>query len=98
MARTQTMVQLTDDLLARLDSQAVRRGVSRSALIREILMAALDDEYDHAYAARIAEAFRRQPPGLPDEWGVLEDETAILSAEADRRMDEDERAAGCPPW
>lgn len=92
------MVQLTEDLVARLDLEASRRGVSRSALIREILSEGLADEYDHAYAARIAEAFRRQPPGLPDEWGVLEEQTEILAVEAARRLDEDERAAGYPPW
>jgi hypothetical protein len=37
MARIQTLVQLTDDLVALLDAEAADRGVSRSALIREIL-------------------------------------------------------------
>lgn len=98
MARTQTMVQLTDELVERLDSEAERRGVSRSALIRDILTEGLGDEYDHQLAAQIAEAFRRQPAGLPDEWGVLEEDTKILSAEAARRLEEDEEAAGHPRW
>lgn len=34
MARTQTMVQLSDDLINELDLLAAGRGVSRSALIR----------------------------------------------------------------
>ena len=33
MARTQTMVQLSDDLLADLDREAARKGVSRSAQV-----------------------------------------------------------------
>ncbi|MGH9035673.1 MAG: CopG family transcriptional regulator, partial [Acidimicrobiia bacterium] len=37
MARTQTMVQLSDELIGLVDAEAARRGVSRSALIREAI-------------------------------------------------------------
>lgn len=35
LARTQTMVQLSDELVAALDDEAERRNMSRSALIRQ---------------------------------------------------------------
>ena len=44
MARTQTMVQLNEDLLDVLDRAAARRGASRSLLIRELLWEGLRRE------------------------------------------------------
>ena len=41
MARTQTMVQLTQELVESLDALAARRAVSRSALIREFVVEGL---------------------------------------------------------
>ena len=42
MARTQTLVQLTDELLARLDAFRAREGRSRSEVIREAIECYLD--------------------------------------------------------
>ncbi|MFN2642016.1 MAG: ribbon-helix-helix protein, CopG family [Actinomycetota bacterium] len=39
MARTATLVQLNQDLLAALDQRAAEEGVSRSQLIREAIKA-----------------------------------------------------------
>jgi len=55
MARTQTLVQLTDDLLALLDEHAARERRSRSELIRDAiehyLRASRDAEIDRAIVA-----------------------------------------------
>ncbi len=46
--RTQTLVQLTDELREQLDRRATRDGVSRSRLIRDLLEQALAEELtDH---------------------------------------------------
>ncbi len=58
MARAQTLVQLTDDLLAALDQRAVATGRSRSDLIREAIEVYLgEDEADRL----IVEGYRRIP-------------------------------------
>ncbi len=73
MARTQTLVQLSDSLLALLDQRAVTRGVSRSQLIREAVEAYLADDHEAQISQRIVEGYRRQPQADPeiDEWGDL---------------------------
>jgi predicted transcriptional regulator len=50
MGRVQTMVQLTDELVERLDREAARRGVSRSALIRSALEEFLRHDHEAASA------------------------------------------------
>jgi metal-responsive CopG/Arc/MetJ family transcriptional regulator len=37
------MISLPDDLLARVDADAERRGLTRSAMLREYAMTALDE-------------------------------------------------------
>lgn len=66
MARTQTLVQLTDDLLAVLDERAARERRSRSTLIREALEHYLRDERKAEIDRRILEGYRRLPQ-TPDE-------------------------------
>jgi metal-responsive CopG/Arc/MetJ family transcriptional regulator len=61
MARTQTLVQLTDDLLARLDERAARERRSRSILIREAVEEYLADDLKAEIDRRIVEGYRRQP-------------------------------------
>jgi predicted DNA-binding protein len=67
MARRQTLVQLTDDLLAALDQHAVATGRSRSELIRQAIeryrAAVGADEVDR----RIVDGYRRKPQ-TADEW------------------------------
>lgn len=61
MGRAQTLVQLTDELLAALDQEAVTSGRSRSDLIREAieryLGAAAAEEIDR----QIVEGYTRMP-------------------------------------
>lgn len=98
MARTQTLVQLSDDLLDVLDTTAAQRGVSRSALIREALEAYLHDEREAAISRRIVDGYRRIPPGTPDEWGDLERMGDHAATALLQRLDAEERAAGHDPW
>jgi metal-responsive CopG/Arc/MetJ family transcriptional regulator len=74
MARTQTLVQLSDELLARLDRYRTREGRSRSDVIREAVERYLAEDREAELDRRIVEAYTRQPPA--DAW----------SDEAARRM------------
>ncbi len=61
MARTQTLVQLTEALLRRLDERAAREGRSRSALIRDAIEAYLYDEEKVRIDREIVEGYERMP-------------------------------------
>lgn len=98
MARTQTMVQLSDELLETLDRAAANRGASRSALIRDLLWEALGRDREREIGERIAEGYRRIPQGATDEWGDLAKSNERTRRETLRRLDEEERAAGFDPW
>lgn len=75
--RTQTLVQLTEDLLRRLDERAAREGRSRSALIRDAIEAYLYDEEKARIDREIVEGYERIPTTDAEmenaEAGVLED-------------------------
>lgn len=59
--RTQTLVQLTRQLLQRLDERAAREGRSRSALIRDAIEAYLYDEEEAEIDRQIREGYERFP-------------------------------------
>lgn len=61
MARTQTLVQLSDDLLSQLDARVAREGRSRSDLIREALAHYLAADRAADIDRRIVDAYTRQP-------------------------------------
>lgn len=61
MARKQVLVQLDDELVARLDEVAERHGVSRSELLRRGAMALLEAEELRAADKALQEAYRRIP-------------------------------------
>lgn len=61
MARTQTLVQFTPDLLALLDKVAAEREVSRSALIREAVSEYLEVERRKAIDEAYIEGYTRVP-------------------------------------
>jgi predicted transcriptional regulator len=98
MTRTQTMVQLTDDLVRALSAEAERRGISRSALIRTVLEEFLASQAEASIGRQIAEGYRRVPPATPDEWGDLSRMTEQATADLLVRLDAEERAAGLDPW
>jgi metal-responsive CopG/Arc/MetJ family transcriptional regulator len=61
MARKQVLVQLDDELVARLDEVAARRGVSRSELVRRGALALIEAEELRAADEALQEAYRRVP-------------------------------------
>lgn len=61
MARTQTLVQLSDELLAQLDARAAREHRSRSDLIREALSGYLAADREAEIDRRLVEGCTRQP-------------------------------------
>jgi metal-responsive CopG/Arc/MetJ family transcriptional regulator len=66
VARTQTLVQLSDDLLARLDSYRAREGRSRSDVIRAAVERYLAEDREAVIDRLIVEAYSRMPPD--DAW------------------------------
>jgi hypothetical protein len=92
------MVQLTEDLVALLDREAARRGVSRSALIRTALEEFLRNDQEAAISRRIVDGYVRIPPETPDEWGDLAETTGQASVDLLRRLDAEERRQGRAPW
>jgi Ribbon-helix-helix protein, copG family len=74
MARSQTLVQLTRELVDLLDRRAARDGVSRSQVIRDAVSAYLRDEQETEITRRIVEGYQRRPQESDadsDEWGDL---------------------------
>jgi metal-responsive CopG/Arc/MetJ family transcriptional regulator len=61
MARTQTLVQLSEELLRRLDERAAREGRSRSALIRDAIEEYLHDETKAKIDRELIEGYERIP-------------------------------------
>jgi hypothetical protein len=98
MARTQTMVQLTQELLESLDEAAARRGVSRSALIRELVIDGLRRAEADTIGERIADGYRRIPQAAPDGWGDNAASSDDAAEEVLHRLDAEERAQGHGPW
>jgi len=78
--RTQTLVQLTDSLLRRLDERAAREGRSRSALIRDAIEAYLHDETKARIDREIIEGYERIPE-TEEELAWAESETREMIRE-----------------
>jgi metal-responsive CopG/Arc/MetJ family transcriptional regulator len=70
MARTQTLVQLSDELVALLDERAARLRRSRSDLIREALESFLAEDAEAEVSRQIVAGYERVPQGGDglDEW------------------------------
>jgi metal-responsive CopG/Arc/MetJ family transcriptional regulator len=73
MSRTQTLVQLNDALLRRLDERAAVEGRSRSALVRDAIETYLFDEEDAEISRQIVEGYERIPE-TPEEMAGAERE------------------------
>jgi metal-responsive CopG/Arc/MetJ family transcriptional regulator len=80
MTRTQTLVQLTRDLLRQLDEKAAREGRSRSALIRDAIEAYLHDETKARIDREIIEGYERIPE-TDEEMAWAESETREMIRE-----------------
>lgn len=75
VARRQTLVQLSDELLTALDERAARRSVSRSQLIRTAIEQYIATDEDAEIDRAIVEGYTRIPPGEFDElaeWAAIE--------------------------
>jgi predicted transcriptional regulator len=99
MARRQTLVQLTDDLVVILDAIAAKQGTSRSALIRSVLEGFVKDEDEADKDRRMIEGYTRIPAGVshdPPEWGDLDawDEHDLRELIAEEPREPSERDAG----
>jgi Arc/MetJ-type ribon-helix-helix transcriptional regulator len=92
------MVQLTDELVAQLDEEATRLGVSRSSLIRTAVEKLLTTSSEHAATERLVAAYRANPPSTPDAWGDLSQAADVATRETMQRLDAEEAAAGFAPW
>jgi metal-responsive CopG/Arc/MetJ family transcriptional regulator len=62
VARKQTLVQLSDELLERLDAYRAREGRSRSEVVREAIERYLAADLEAEIDRRIVEAYTQQPP------------------------------------
>jgi metal-responsive CopG/Arc/MetJ family transcriptional regulator len=62
MARMQTLVQLSDELLERLDSYRAREGRSRSEVVREAIERYLEADREAEIDQLLVDAYTRQPP------------------------------------
>lgn len=91
MTRVQTLVQLSQQLLAELDEEAARRGTSRSALVRDAVTSYLRDARADAVTDTIVAGYRRVPPETPDQWGDLEAERDRAALETLQRLDAEEQ-------
>lgn len=78
MARKEVLVQLDDELVARLDALATERGVSRSELLRKGALAVLEAEELAQADAELVAAYRR----LPQDPVLLEAAARIASETA----------------
>ncbi len=98
MARVQTIVQLNTELVALLDQEAARLGVSRSALVRSALERFLEVEREGIISQEIIDGYTRIPPDAPDEWGNLETMNDRANVDLARRLESEERLGGHEPW
>ena len=83
LTRIQTLVQLNEELLRRLDERAAREGRSRSALIRDAIEKYLYAETKAESTRQIIEGYERIP--------VTEEEMEIAEASAREAVEEE-------PW
>ncbi len=93
MARTQTLVQLTDELVTALDARAARESRSRSELIRAILSEYLRDDRKAATDRQIVAAYTRWPQ-TDEELALARYNAELLTASEIWEPLNDPRAAG----
>lgn len=94
MARSQTLVQLTDELVAALDVHAGASGRSRSALIREAIEEWLAVRRKQDAVEQWLAGYERMPVTEPDEWGDLDLEADRRGRELAERLDAEDAASG----
>lgn len=93
MARVQTLVQLSEELIAALDGVAERRGVSRSQVIREAVSAHLADLREVKLTAALVRGYQSSPQGGDDAWGSLDAFRRESRKRILERLDDEESAS-----
>jgi metal-responsive CopG/Arc/MetJ family transcriptional regulator len=89
IARKQTLVQLTDELVRLLDQRAAREHRSRSAVIRTAIESYLHDEREAEIDREIVAAYTRVPQTEEEhEWAEVGMDDML------RRLEEDEGSDG----
>lgn len=78
MKKTQTLVQLTPDLLAALDQQAAATGRSRSDIIREAIRLYLEEVLEEEIDRQIVAGYRKKPQKA-DKWADAAAREAIAA-------------------
>jgi metal-responsive CopG/Arc/MetJ family transcriptional regulator len=78
MPRRQSLVQLSDELLALLDERAARSGRSRSALVREAVEQYLSSDIEARIDAAIVAGYERLPQAA-DRWAEIAGREAIAA-------------------
>ncbi len=94
MARTQTMVQLTDQMVADLDREAALSDLSRSALIRQAINELLANRQSIKDVDRYVRGYQETPQATLDEWGDLAKAGDVAGHELAKRLDAEETEAG----
>ncbi len=80
IARRQTLVQLTDELIGRLDAVARRDGRTRSDLIRDAIEGLLDHDEQVEIDRQIIEGYTRTPPTDDDDaWAEVTSRLALAA-------------------
>ena len=91
-SRVQTLVQLTDELVVRLDRAASRRTVSRSELIRDLLEHGLAVEERDEISLQLIDGYGRAPQEeARDAWGDLDAWSEIAARRNLAALNEEER-------
>ena len=78
MPRRQSLVQLSDELVALLDERAARSGRSRSAIIRDAVEQYLAGDVEARIDAALVRGYERAPQE-PDRWAELAARNAIAA-------------------
>src|SRR5579864_7113300 len=100
VTRTETMVQLNNELINLLDKRAAQTGVSRSQLIRRAIETYLAADRETELDRQIVVGYTRVPQGGAfdeDEWGNLDSFMQAMATETFRQVAREERGAGPDP-
>lgn len=93
----QTMVHLSEEQLAEADLEATRRGLSRSALIRQALDELLASRRGLALDGAMQSGYDRMPVVAGDQWGDGGSSDSATRSVL-HELTEAEQAAGKDPW
>lgn len=94
MARVQTIVQLSSEILEALDEEAAASDVSRSAVIRQAIMGHLASNKEAQITRSLAEGYAAIPQNATEEWSSVLERSRESTRRTLERLDAEEDAAG----